>query len=184
MSTKLYIANLGKYNEGELVGEWIDLPIDEEKLHEMFVRIKVGHYDEDGEYVPGYREGWSFYEEVAIHDYESDILNHVGEYDNIMELSELIEELEGLTSYETKIVEAYMECYNNDLREAIDAVDRCTYWDNMSLREVAEEEIRERYCEQDIPDIFFDYFNYEAYAAGHLAIDSYYECTDGVLYVG
>lgn len=29
---KIHIANLGKYNEGDLTGKWISLPISEESL--------------------------------------------------------------------------------------------------------------------------------------------------------
>ena len=28
----IFITNLGKYNEGELIGEWVTLPISEEEL--------------------------------------------------------------------------------------------------------------------------------------------------------
>ena len=48
---RVYVANLGKYNEGELVGDWFEPPID---------------YDEMAERI-GLNE---FYEEYAIHDYE------------------------------------------------------------------------------------------------------------------
>ena len=48
---RIYIANLGKYNKGELVGAWFTLPVD---------------YDEMAERI-GLNE---FYEEYAIHDYE------------------------------------------------------------------------------------------------------------------
>lgn len=34
MEIKLYIANLAKYNEGELVGKWITLPTEEDELRE------------------------------------------------------------------------------------------------------------------------------------------------------
>lgn len=54
---KIYIANLGKYNEGELVGKWVELPC--EDLDEVLKEIEV---------VDG-----TAYEEYAIHDYESDI---------------------------------------------------------------------------------------------------------------
>ena len=46
----VYIANLGKYNEGELVGAWFTPPVDFEEVKE---RISLN--DE--------------YEEYAIHDY-------------------------------------------------------------------------------------------------------------------
>ena len=31
---KVYVANLGRYNEGELVGAWFTPPIDEEEMAE------------------------------------------------------------------------------------------------------------------------------------------------------
>ena len=31
---QVYIANLGKYNEGELVGAWFKLPVDFEEVKE------------------------------------------------------------------------------------------------------------------------------------------------------
>ena len=48
---RIYIANLGKYNEGELVGAWFTPPVDFEEVTE-----RIGLNDE--------------YEEYAIHDYE------------------------------------------------------------------------------------------------------------------
>ena len=34
MEMSVYIANLGKYNEGELVGAWFTLPVDHEDVAE------------------------------------------------------------------------------------------------------------------------------------------------------
>ena len=48
---RIYIANLGKYNEGELVGAWFTPPVDFEEVKE-----RIGLNDE--------------YEEYTIHDYE------------------------------------------------------------------------------------------------------------------
>ena len=36
MMMNIYLTNLGKYNEGELVGEWVQLPISNEELQEVF----------------------------------------------------------------------------------------------------------------------------------------------------
>ena len=49
----VYIANLGKYNEGYLVGAWFTFPIDEEDVKE-----KIGLNEQ--------------YEEYAIHDTRSE----------------------------------------------------------------------------------------------------------------
>ena len=49
---KLYLANLGKYNEGILKGEWVELPLSETELEEVMVNIGVAHYDKEGNFVP------------------------------------------------------------------------------------------------------------------------------------
>ena len=36
-----FITNLGKYNEGELVGEWVKFPTTAEELKEVFKRIGI-----------------------------------------------------------------------------------------------------------------------------------------------
>ncbi len=77
---KSTIANLGKYNEGELVGAWFTFPIDFEEVEE-----KIGLNDE--------------YEEYAIHDYELpftvDEYTSIGELNRLWEMvSELPEELQ------------------------------------------------------------------------------------------
>lgn len=54
-----YITNLGKYNEGELVGEWVKFPTTPEELQNVFERIGIGSKDEFG----------CTYEEWFISDY-------------------------------------------------------------------------------------------------------------------
>ncbi len=80
----VYVTNLGKYNEGYLVGEWLKLPTDEEKIKECFKRI--GLNDE--------------YEEYFITDYESDVELKCSEYVNLETLNEKIQELEDATNGE------------------------------------------------------------------------------------
>ena len=55
-----FVTNLGKYNEGMLVGEWVKLPTTEEEMQKVFERIGIGKQDEFGQ--P--------YEEWFITDYE------------------------------------------------------------------------------------------------------------------
>ena len=65
----VYIANLGKYNEGYLVGAWFTFPIDEEDVKE-----KIGLNEQ--------------YEEYAIHDTDNFPIA-IGEYVSIEELNEV-----------------------------------------------------------------------------------------------
>ena len=67
----VYIANLGKYNEGYLVGAWFTFPIDEEDVKE-----KIGLNEQ--------------YEEYAIHDTDNFPIA-IGEYVSIEELNEMYE---------------------------------------------------------------------------------------------
>lgn len=172
----IYIANLGKYNEGYLVGEWIDLPATQEELEALYVRIKVGHYDEDGDYVAGFEEDESFYEEVAIHDYESSLSLRIGEYDNISHLNELAEELE---SRDIEEIEAIIEATGCELEEVLEIRDY-TFYKNMTLEDVAREIIEDCY---NLPEIAERYFDYEAFARD-LSFDGYYETENGVIYIG
>ena len=71
-----FITNLGKYNEGELVGEWVKFPITNDEMQEVFKRIGIGRR----------------YEEWFISDYEFHIPNLYdlcGEYESLSELNYL-----------------------------------------------------------------------------------------------
>ena len=47
-SFQAFVTNLGKYNEGELVGEWVKFPTTEEEMQKVFERIGIGSKDEFG----------------------------------------------------------------------------------------------------------------------------------------
>lgn len=88
MEIKGYITNLGKYNEGELVGKWITFPIDEEELNDVYREIGINHEDENGE------EVITGYEEIFFTDWETDFENDFGEYESIERINEIAEALE------------------------------------------------------------------------------------------
>ncbi len=101
---RAYVTNLGMYNEGCLVGEWVDLPL-EEDFATILKRIEV-----DGER----------YEEYFVTDWESDDLEAVvatlGEYENLERLSELLERVE-----DAEVFNAYIELEGGDLEPAIES---------------------------------------------------------------
>ena len=88
-----FITNLGKYNEGDLVGEWVKFPTSAEELEAVFKRIGIGSTDEFGQ--P--------YEEWFITDYDmyvDGMYNILGEYENLDELNYLASKIEDMTDYE------------------------------------------------------------------------------------
>ena len=77
-----FITNLGKYNEGVLVGEWVKFPTTAEELQKVFERIGIGSKDDFGH--P--------YEEWFITDYDcpdTAIGKVLGEYESLSELNYL-----------------------------------------------------------------------------------------------
>ena len=105
----VYIANLGKYNEGELVGGWLSLPATKEEWESLLVKIKLGHY-EDGEFHYGYEENGIIYEEWAIHDTNIEYDIHVEEYSNIQDLNYVAAAFENCTDPE--LVVEFINNYN------------------------------------------------------------------------
>ena len=90
---KVYIMNLGKYNEGNLVGEWLELPASEEEIKETLDNISIN----------------DLYEEYIIADYENNFNFKISEYSNIDELNQVAEYLESLDEYEQQQVNALLD---------------------------------------------------------------------------
>lgn len=57
-SIRAFIANLDKYNEGELVGEWVDFPVTPDAMQGVLDRIGIGQSDPIG----------NLYDEIFITD--------------------------------------------------------------------------------------------------------------------
>ena len=73
MEIKGFITNLGKYNEGELIGKWITFPIDDEELKEVLEEIGINER----------------YEEYFFTDFENNIFNF-GEYESIENINDIV----------------------------------------------------------------------------------------------
>ncbi|MFU0789114.1 MAG: antirestriction protein ArdA [Virgibacillus proomii] len=144
MEMQVYIANLGKYNEGELVGAWFTPPIDMEDVKE-----RIGLNDE--------------YEEYAIHDYELPF--KVDEYTPITEINRLcvmVEELEGSPIYNSlSEIQSY---WFNSLEELLENQDDIIcYPDCDTMEEVARYLVEETDVLGEVPSNLQNYIDYEAF---------------------
>jgi len=105
---KIYLTDLQAYNEGHLVGRWLELPLTEFELSQAILEILT-----EGEAV----SGTDNHEELFITD--SDSVITVSEYDDIYRLNELAEALEGFDEQDLlKLKLLSHEGYNE--REVID----------------------------------------------------------------
>lgn len=145
---RIYLTNLGKYNEGHLIGEWVDLPISEEELQKVLDRIGINEE----------------YEEYFITDYETDLEGiEIGEYSNLEDLNEMAETLESLDNDEKEVVDAIMsEGYSLD--EALEKKDDCmVYCDCSDMEDVAREYAEQTGLLESIPENLQSYFDFESY---------------------
>ncbi len=150
-----YITNLGKYNEGELCGEWLKLPAKTEDVKSLLAGIGV-----DG----------VLYEEIFITDYNTPIdgLDRLGEYESIDELNYLAGLLTDLDKWELEKFEAAAVYGDNstsvkDLINLSQNLDCYDYFPDISdYDDLGRYLIEEMEC-ATIPEWMVNYFDYEAY---------------------
>ena len=90
---RIYLTNLGKYNEGELIGLWLKLPCTDEELQTALKQIGIGEH----------------YEESFIIDYENDLGLTVYEYESLNELNEVAKCVESLSPNDLHLLQAIIE---------------------------------------------------------------------------
>ena len=159
----VYLTNLGKYNEGELIGEWVELPVSQEELQKVFERIGINEE----------------YEEYCITDYECDFYE-VGEYESLDALNEMAERIEELDEEESEVVKVLMSELGYTLDEAIDKVnsgDYTIYSDCDDMTDLAYHVVDECGYLNNVPDNVARYFDYDSFGR-HLGIEGTYIFTD------
>ena len=156
-----FITNLGKYNEGALVGEWVKFPTTAEELKKVFERIGIGAKDDFGQ----------TYEEWFITDYDcyvDGLYDLLGEYANLDELNYLASKLDGMSQDEYERFQAAMEIGNHtgsiqeliNLTENLDCYD--VYPDIHDHDDLGRYYIEELDAMQ-VPEHLRNYIDYEAY---------------------
>lgn len=144
---KIFISNLKEYNNGKIIGEWVSLPC--EDIEEVLNKISNNGNDE-----------------LFISDYETDISNlKISEYDDILQLNEIAEEIDNLSDDEVIALQAYLEQYN-DIEQALEEVRQgnyTIYYDCDDMSDVAYQVVNESGLLDGVPETIKGYFDYEAY---------------------
>lgn len=168
-----YITNLGKYNEGRLVGETLKFPATTEEVQALLKRIGVD----------GVR-----YEEIFITSFDGDVLglyDHLGEYESIDELNHLAHVLSDLDQSDIEKFEAVIDSgeYTGSVHDLINLAQNLDCYDFYPGID-SEEALGRVYIEEmemlDVPDNVLPYFDFEAYGrdvrindGGHFAPGGY-----------
>ena len=154
-----FIKNLVKFNEGEIIGEWISFPIKQEEFQKVLDRIGINEN----------------YEEYFFSDYDtniSGISDALGEHANADELNYLAARLQQIDSYDYEKWYAIVEDELDLPQDGVPGLINLTF--NMErydlFTNIFDEEDYGRYIIQEsgrfdrwkIEDLL-DYIDYEAY---------------------
>lgn len=151
MINKIALTNLGKYNEGELVFEWISLPFTDDELQTALNKIGINND----------------YEEYFISDYELSINYEISEYENLQELNNLFWRINELNDSQIDDLNIILKMESN-LNRALSILENGEYCiiDNVNNNEG----LGEGYIEQiyggieELPrETLEQYFDYEAF---------------------
>ena len=168
-----YITNLGKYNEGELVGETLEFPTSPQEVQTLLKHIGIR------------------YEEFFITSFDGDVLglyDYLGEYENLDELNHLACLLSELDQGELEKFEAVLHtgAHTSSVADIINLTQNLDCFE--FYPDIENEEDLGRYWAEDlpIPEELKDYFDYEAYGrdisineGGHMAPGGYVVQTSG-----
>ena len=156
-----FITNLGKYNEGALVGEWVKFPTTAEELKKVFERIGIGQKDDFGQ----------TYEEWFITDYDcyvDGLYDLMGEYANLDELNYLASKLDDMSQDEYERFQAAMEVgdHTGSIQELINLTENLDCYD--VYPDIHDHDDLGRYYIEEldamqVPEHLRNYIDYEAY---------------------
>ena len=156
-----FVTNLGKYNEGELVGEWVKFPTTPEEMQAVFQRIGIGKTDDFG----------CVYEEWFITDYDcyvEGLYDKLSEYSNLDELNYLASKLDDMMQYDyDKFCAAvYMGDHTSSIQDLINLTENLDCYD--VYPDIEDDEDLGRYYLEEVdaslvPEHLRNYIDYEAY---------------------
>ena len=157
---KAFVTNLGKYNEGELIGEWVEFPIDEDDFNKVLEKIGISDKeDKDG----------VIYEEWFVTDYDCNLpgfdWKDLGEYPSYEQLNEFGELVERANDYSDP--DAVADAYEvlGDLEQAIDGLDNgdIIFYSGIDTQEELGERIIDEEFAGEISDELLErYFDFDA----------------------
>lgn len=175
---EVYITDLEAYNNGHLVGQWYEFPMNEDLLAESIENVLQKGRDICGDS--------HFHEEYFITDYKCSYMS-IDEYHNLDKLNEIAEAMEDIDEDGVKAINFLIE--NNfvkDIFESIETYEESVriYEDN-TMEDIAYNLIEECYSLDDIPDIIANNIDYEKIGRDLEIEGSYYKVGSDIYeYIG
>ncbi len=160
---KIALTNLGAYNDGELIYEWLELHCTDEQIQDCMKRIGV-----DGVH----------YEEYFVTDYECDFLDNISEYENIDTLNELAEVVDDNNAIKAILEHEGLHYWRDDLEGLIRHAEEAVLIPDIDTHEeLGQYLVDAGYI--DVPEHLLSYLDYEA-----IGRDWDYNSTGGITNFG
>lgn len=142
----IYLTDLSRYNHGELVGEWIQLPMDREFLDNEVKKVLGNH------------------EEYFISDYSTEYGMRVHSFTDIYELNDLMVEFKEIVHFhDVRVIKAAFR-YFSELEDVLNCLKDGNYsmLDNVdSTEDLGYEIVKQELFHIEIPEQFKVYIDYE-----------------------
>ena len=159
-NTRIWFGNLGKRNEGKLIGEWLSLPFDFDDFDDFLCeKIGIGEVDEFGQE----------YEEWYVGDIDSELPIKFHEYwsiDELQELSDLIDNIEYLSTREYESLFACLDAEGNDIEDAYEVIRSGNYMHLPWIKnwyDYGEHIFNECGYADEVSERMRNYFDYESF---------------------
>lgn len=161
----VYIINALEHKNGNDVGVMLELPASQNEIQNAFNQL-----------------GIEFKHENYMIDEYTCIIKHanISQYATIEHLNSLANQLTDCDEDELKAIDAYCQCIDNSLDEAIYVIDIGDYefFPNWTMIDLVHELID---TDENIPKYILDYIDYEKYAQDLIENENYYEAETGVI---
>ena len=157
---KIFITNLTQYNQGKLIGQWLELPCTEEQLQDTLSMVLCLNE----EYFITHSEGFPF---------------EVNEYDNPYDLNQKMEQYEALGDHE-KLCVAFLLSEGYEWTYSLEHCEDVILYAGERLEDVAYSLVEDG-CFGEVSENLSNYIDYEAIARD-LGFDGYTERAEGVFY--
>ncbi len=178
---RIYLTDLQAYNNGNLVGEWLELPMSKEELQKAIDSVLERGMDSCNSV--WYQEGilvQDKHEEYFITDYECEYYD-IDEYESLDTLNDLAEKMSNLTEDEQTATKLMLENYIADTIDvAIEHLDDIHNTGQTNMEDIAYNYAQE--AVENMPSNMRYYFDYEALGHDMETNGTYLEDSEGYLW--
>ena len=164
---KIYLTDLQSYNEGNLVGRWLELPLTPFELSQAVSEVLT-----EGEAISGSENHEEYF--ITDWEYNSYEFHDIDEYENIYDLNDQLQSLRFKSDHELKAIEFLVsQGIVDSIDDAMIKAEYVIIHENSTMTHIAYEMMQDCYEADRLPSLIANNIDYEAIGR-ELTYDGYY----------